>query len=76
MLDRIDDTLTMSYLCVLPHSVRQRNWPAEIRWQVPIRSFTRLDHVSVPVALGNIVRRCEVVLICPHWLRASSIRCQ
>jgi hypothetical protein len=29
---------------------------------------------GVPVALGNIVRSRDVVLICPHWLRASPFR--
>jgi hypothetical protein len=36
--------------------------------------FGRLEQVSASVALGNMARRHDVVLICPHWLRVSSIR--
>ena len=54
---------------------QDRNLPARSAGEFQLRiHHTRLDQVQCSSDAWKVVRLCQVVLICPHWLRASPLR--
>jgi hypothetical protein len=56
--------------------LQERNLPAKSSGEFKLRfTLCAWTKFTAPVAFGNLARRCQVVLICPHWLRVSAFRC-
>jgi hypothetical protein len=56
-------------------SVRERDLPVEVIWQIPINLRMSLDRFSGPAPFSTAISRREVLFnLYPHWLRTSPIR--